>query len=113
MLAHTAFLRASSEATNLNLDVTVVANGLPPDVPFGVELAALAQAMSTRWTESPTVERNALVAAAGEAAAERAIGVAATFQMMNRLLDGVGAPVRKSLHPLAAELGFEPADIPR
>ncbi len=113
MLAHAAFLRVSSEATDLDLDITVVANGSPPDVPFGTELAALAQAMGTRWTESPTEERNALIAAAGEAAAERAIGVAATFQMMNRLLDGVGAPVHKSLHPLAAELGFEPADIPR
>ncbi len=97
----------------MNVDITSVATGAPPDVPFGVELAALAQAMGTRWTESPTVERAALVAAAGEAVAERAIGVAATFQMMNRLLDGVGAPVSERLHPLAQELGFEPVDIPR
>ena len=69
--------------------------------------------MSTNWVSPPTAERDALVAAAGEAVAERAIGVAATFQMMNRLLDGVCAPVNKRLHPIAQELGFEPADIPR
>ncbi len=69
--------------------------------------------MGTCWTAPPVVERDALVAAAGEAFAERAIGVAATFQMMNRLLDGVGAPVHARLHPLAKELGFEPVDIPR
>lgn len=69
--------------------------------------------MATHWTESPTIERKALAAAAGPAAAERAVGVAATFQMMNRLLDGVGAPVRQSLHPIAHELGFESSDIPR
>ncbi|MEM7324730.1 MAG: hypothetical protein AAF531_16700 [Actinomycetota bacterium] len=53
------------------------------------------------------------MAAAGEAVAERAVSVCATFQMMNRLLDGVGAPVNARLHPLAAELGFEPGDLPR
>ena len=60
-----------------------------------------------------TAERDALVAVAGTEVAERAVGVAATFQMMNRLLDGVGAPVHQRLHPLAVELGFEPAAIPR
>ena len=91
----------------------MIASGEPPLVPFGFELAELAQAMGTNWTQPPTVAREALVAVAGPEFAERAIGVAATFQMMNRLLDGVGAPVNKSLHPLAKELGFEPLDIPR
>lgn len=107
------FLRASSEAQNLTIDVTSVADGTAPDLPFGPELAALAQAMATNWTVSPAAERDALVAAAGPVFAERAVGVAATFQMMNRLLDGVGAPINKRLHPLAQELGFEPAAIPR
>lgn len=113
MLAHTAFLRASNEASGIDLDIGVVATGEAPDLPFGAELAALARAMGTNVTEPPTAARDALVTAAGEAVAERAIGVAATFQMMNRLLDGVGAPVHERLHPLARELGFEPIDIPR
>ena len=80
---------------------------------FGAELAALVDAMGTGRPIDPVAEREALRAVAGDAAAERAIGVAATFQMMNRLLDGVGAPVNQRLHPLALELGFELADIPR
>ena len=91
----------------------MIADGTPPNMAFGSELAALAQAMATNWIEPPTAEREALVSAAGPEFAERAIGVAATFQMMNRLLDGVGAPVNERLYPLAKELGFEPLDIPR
>lgn len=90
-----------------------VADGSAPNVAFGTELAALAQAMGTDWVHSPTAARDALVAVAGPEFAERSIGVAATFQMMNRLLDGVGAPVNERLHPLAKELGFEPLAIPR
>lgn len=113
MLAHTAFLRASSEATDLDLDMAVVATGDAPAVPFGAELAALTEALTTNWMDPPTEQRDALVAVAGVEAADRAVGVIANFQMMNRLLDGVGAPVHERLHPLARQLGFEPADIPR
>ncbi len=90
-----------------------IAAGADPSVGFGVELRALTDALTTNTAVEPVAERDALVAAAGAAVAERAVGVCATFQMMNRLLDGVGAPVRSSLHPIAAELGFEPAELPR
>lgn len=73
----------------------------------------MTDAVATAWTVEPVAERDALVAAGGAAVAERAIGVAATFQMMNRLLDGVGAPVRPQLHAIAIELGFDPDDIVR
>ena len=63
MLAHTAFLRASSDATEANVDIVVVADGRAPLVPHGEHLRALAQAMGTRWAESPTTERNALIEA--------------------------------------------------
>lgn len=82
-------------------------------VPFGAELAALADAMGAGRPVDPAAEREALRAVAGDAVSERAISVAATFQMMNRLLDGVGAPVHERFHPLAVELGFELAQIPR
>lgn len=98
---------------NLDLDLTPVSSGAEPDLEFGLELRDLADAMTTRTDQEPIVERTALVSVAGEEAAERAVGVCATFQMMNRLLDGVGAPVNRGLHPLAAELGFDPADLPR
>lgn len=106
-------LRASSDALDLGVDITAVATGAAPPIPFGAELAALTLALTTNTATQPAAERAALVAGAGAAVAERAIGVCATFQMMNRLLDGVGAPVRSSLHGIAATLGFDPADLPR
>lgn len=91
----------------------MISSGAVPDLPYGAELRDLTDAMTTRPDREPVVERAALVAAANEAVAERAVAVCATFQMMNRLLDGVGAPVHPGLHPLAQELGFDPADLPR
>lgn len=106
-------LRVSSEALALSIDITTVATGAVPAVPHGAELTALATALTTKTSAEPVVERSALIEVAGPEVAERAIGVCATFQMMNRLLDGVGAPVRSSLHGIATELGFDPADLPR
>ncbi len=112
-MAHTSFLRGSSDSQQLDLDLTAVSSGAAPGLAFGAGLRDLTDALTTKTDREPVAERAALVSAAGEAAAERAVAVAATFQMMNRLLDGVGAPVHPGLHPLARELGFDPADLPR
>lgn len=93
-------LRASNEALQLDVDITSVVDGSTPSVEYGAELSALATALTTNTNAEPRSERNALVSVAGPAVAERAVGVCATFQMMNRLLDGVGAPVNPALHPL-------------
>ncbi len=106
-------LRGSSDALRLGIDIMSVASGTAPAIDYGAEIEPLTTALTTNTSAEPVVQRAALVAAAGPAVAERAIGVCATFQMMNRLLDGVGAPVNASLHPLAAELGFDPAELPR
>jgi len=90
-----------------------VVSGDAPKMRAGHELAALANALTTNTNEDPRTERASLISVAGARSAERAIGVCATFQMMNRLLDGVGAPVHSRLHPLAAELGFDPDLLPR
>lgn len=103
----------SSQTLGLDIDVTSVADGSDPRFPHGAELRALTDALTGRTTEEPAAERDALVVVAGAPMAERAVAVCATFQMMNRLLDGVGAPVHPSLHPLAAELGFDPAELGR
>lgn len=73
---------------------------------------ALVDALTTEVRAEPVAERNAVVAELGGAATERAVGVIATFQMMNRLLDGVGAPVHPSLLELGLELGFRRDDLP-
>jgi hypothetical protein len=106
-------LRVSSEALGLGIDIAVVAKGTPPSLPHGAEILALVDALTTRSDAEPVAERAALIAAAGPAVAERAVSVCATFGTMNRLLDGVGAPVRAALHPIAETLGFDPQDLPR
>lgn len=113
MLSHTNFLRVSSETLGLGIDLTVIASGEVPSVEGGAELQALAEALTTETDADPAAERDALVAALGPELAERAVGVCATFQMMNIMLDATGAPVRGKLDDIAAILGFEPSDITR
>ncbi len=113
MLSHVNFLREGSAAAGLELDLGVVASGTVPPIEGGPQLLALTDVLTTRWDGNIDAERGALVDALGPERAERAIAVCATFQMMNRALDGVGAPVAAAIRPLAAELGFDPDTIPR
>lgn len=103
----------SSDTLQLDIDLAPVSSGADPDVEFGPLLRDLTDALTTGRQDDLGPARSALIEAAGEAVTERAIAVCATFQMMNRLLDGVGAPVSKSLHPIAAALGFRPEELPR
>jgi len=93
--------------------VNSVVSGAPHDIRGGTQLASLADAMTTRTDAQPRTEREALVALLGEAATERAISICATYQMMNRLLDAVGAPVHPHFLPIAEELGFHSDDLER
>lgn len=113
MLAHTDMLRVSCEHTDTHLDLEVVASGEAPTISAGQELAALVETMTTRPNQDPNTERLALVAKAGERVAERAIAVCATFNLMNRLLDGVGAPTPLNARPMAVHLGFSVEELPR
>ncbi len=113
MLAHTDMLRVSCEQTNTELDLGLVASGGVPPIPAGAALAALVETMTTRTDRDPSAERAALVSVAGEPATERAIAVCATFNLMNRLLDGVGAPTPANARPMAVHLGFSVDELPR
>lgn len=97
----------------MHVDITSIATGEPPNIPGGPELASFTDALGGPLTRDPSLERAALIEVLGEARTERVVGVAATFQMMNRLLDGVGAPVSSELRSIAGELGFDPVIIPR
>jgi hypothetical protein len=99
----------------LEIDLRSVADGTTPNIEAGAELLAFADGLGLDPSVDLTPERDALIARLGRAATERAAGVAATFQMMNRLLDVVGAPVnnRPHLEPIAEALGYHLADIPR
>ena len=113
MLAHTDMLRVSCQQTSTDLDLGVVASGGAPPIVAGAELAALVEAMTTRTGRPVDEERAALVVAAGARGAERAIAVCATFNLMNRLLDGVGAPTPENARPMAVHLGFRIEELPR
>ena len=92
-----------------------MSEGTVPDIEGGAELLAFTDVMGLDPTIDPSRERTGLIDRLGPAAAERAVGIAATFQMMNRLLDGVGAPVNNRPHfePVATAMGFHLSDIPR
>lgn len=113
MLSHTRFLRVSSDANDLGLDLSLIATGTVPPLPGGPQLLAFTDALTTDHLGDLEPARTDLVTALGETGAERVVSIAATFQMMNRALDGVGAPVGTDLHPIAALLGFAPEDITR
>ncbi|MCP5035267.1 MAG: hypothetical protein GY939_25995 [Actinomycetia bacterium] len=91
--------------------MTSVAHGRPDGLDPGPELATLVEALTLDTIEPPTEARTALVAATSEEATERAVAVCATFQMMNRLLDGTGTPMPVGLEGIASMLGFDPADL--
>ena len=114
-MSHANFLRESVAAANRTIDLRAISEGTVPDVEGGAHLLAFTDALGLDPTIDVAPSRNALVAEIGEAATERAAGVAATFQMMNRLLDGVGAPVNNRSHfaPVAEAMGFRLEDIPR
>ena len=99
----------------MDIDLRAIAEGTPPNIEAGAELLAFTDALGIDPNTDPGPERAQLVDRLGPVAAERAAGVAATFQMMNRLLDGVGAPVNNRPHfaPIADAMGFVLADIAR
>lgn len=79
-------------------------------LPAGSELVAFTDAAVLRDGHEMPEARTALRRAAGEAAVIRAAAVAGNFQMMNRLLDAIGVPVRRSGMRLADELGLTVPD---
>ena len=82
----------SSDATDLLIDMSTLLAAPPAQLPASAELAALTRALTVHPAVDPAEERDAVIAAVGRDGAERAVSVCATFQLMNRLLDGVGAP---------------------
>ncbi len=84
-------LRASVRRSGQPVDLTAISNiTRDPLLPAGRELRDLTDAAVLRDPFERDVALPALVAAAGEPAAVRAAAVAGNFEMMNRLLDGIG-----------------------
>lgn len=84
-------LRASVRRSGRPVDLTAIADVTrDPLLPAGRELRDLTDAAVLRDPYERDVALPALVRAAGEPAALRAAAVAGNFEMMNRLLDGIG-----------------------
>jgi hypothetical protein len=84
-------LRASVQHTGQPADLRSIADVTrDPLLPAGRELRDLTDAAVLRDPYERDVALPALVAAAGEPAAVRSAAVAGNFEMMNRLLDGIG-----------------------
>lgn len=98
-----------------DISLRAITEGTVPNIEGGAELLAFTDALGSDPAIDVSEARGELIDRLGPNATERAAGVAATFQMMNRLLDGVGAPVNNRPHfaPIAQAMGFDLADVPR
>ncbi len=86
-------LRESSATKAMPLDLGAIRDSTrDPLTPFGPELLAFTDALVMRDPDELAIAREALAMQLGDAAVVPAANVVATFEMMNRLLDGVGAP---------------------
>jgi hypothetical protein len=102
-------LRASTTATATPLDLRGVLDAtVDPLVPAGVLLRDSADAVIDRDRSAWARARAGLTDRLGPAAPAAAAGVAANFQMMNRLLDATGVPVPQRRVELGRALGMEP-----
>lgn len=69
------------------------------------ELIAATDAAVLRDPDEIAAARTALVAALGKDRAIRTFATAGNFEMMNRLLDGLGVGPAEVFRPLAEEIG--------
>lgn len=107
LLAHTSMLRASVTTDGRDLAPGPIVAGVgDPGVDHGPALIAFVDAVVLRDDAELTDARAALEDAIGASATDRAALVAGTVAMMNRVLDGIGAPVDQGLEDLAAEMGL-------
>ena len=89
-------LRWSAEATGRHVDITAVSDGsVDPLLAAGPQLAALGRLGSTTTRPDPS-GAEAVAAVLGERAAADAAAVAAAFEGLNRIVDGVGLPVSRA-----------------
>ena len=100
-------LRASAEKTNRPLDLrSVVDAGTDPELDWGRALLEFTDALVLGDHDELPIARQRLLEVSGEAATVRAAGCVGNFQMMNRVLDAVLAPVNPVFASVGDELGI-------
>ena len=104
-------LRASVEHHGGSLDPAAITAGCGDCGVEGTdEILALTDAVVMRDNAEYPDARVRAELRFGRNGADRIAMVAANFQMMNRLLDAIGAPVSARLFPLAEEMGLTVPD---
>ncbi len=99
-------LRESARHLEIEPDIgAVLRSTTDPRVPLGREILAFVDAAVLGDDHELPVARAELLDRSDRAAVVAVAAVAANFQMMNRLLDATGAPVRGRHSELADELG--------
>jgi hypothetical protein len=104
-------LRWSSEETGRTLDITAVRDeSVDPGIQAGRSLGALGR-HGSRITAADATATQAVSDELGPQAAADAAAVAAAFEGLNRIVDGVGLPIgrgeRRDLAPLIDALGLD------
>ena len=104
-------LRASARKTNRDFELAALIDGKTDSrLALGRELIAFTDAAVLGQSPEMTEARRNLMEAGGEAAVIRAAACAGNFEMMNRLLDAIGAPVGDGSVRLAEKLGLTVPD---
>lgn len=104
-------LRASLAENDIELSPRPIVDGCGDcRTPFADEIMALVDAAVLRDEAEFPDARIRVELALGRAGADRVAMVVGTFEMMNRLLDAIGTPVRLPLHPLATAMGLRVPD---
>ncbi len=100
-------LRASAKQTDRPVDLrSVVDAGVEPLLEWGRPLLEFTDALVLGDPDELPISRQRLLEVAGEAATVRAAGCVGNFQLMNRVLDAVIAPVNPAFAPMGVELGL-------
>jgi len=100
-------LRASLRQNDTDLLPRPIVDGCGDcEVRHADEIMALVDASVLRDSDEYPDARVRAELALGRDGADRIAMVAGNFEMMNRLLDAIGTPVGRPLHPLAEEMGL-------
>ena len=99
-------LRASADHNQVVVDLGAIRDPtIDSGLPAGHELLALTDAAVLRDADEREVAFAGLRGAVGERAAVRAAAVVGNFEMMNRLLDGIGVGAPPGSDAIAADIG--------
>ena len=96
----------SLDATDTTANLLAISDSMAdPLLDAGLELRAFTDAAVLRDPHERDIALHALIEAVGEPGARRAAATAGNFEMMNRLLDGIGVGPPDGFVAIAPEIG--------